>query len=83
MGLPMWFSGKGGLPANAGNGRDPASIPGSGRTPGGVNGNSLQDSCVENPMDRGASGLQHRYVIRKAPQCCTHTHWGAVSLQDL
>ena len=58
MGLPMWFSGKGGLPANAGNGRDPASIPGSGRTPGGVNGNSLQDSCVENPMDRGASGLQ-------------------------
>ena len=29
-------------------------IPLSGRAPGGGNGNSLQYSCVENPMDRGA-----------------------------
>ena len=29
-------------------------IPGSGRSPGLGNGNSLQDSCLENPMDRGA-----------------------------
>ena len=29
-------------------------IPGSGRSPGGGHGNPLQDSCLENPMDRGA-----------------------------
>ena len=29
-------------------------IPGSGRTPGGGNGNPLQDSCWDNPMDREA-----------------------------
>ena len=28
--------------------------PGSGRPPGGGNGNPLQYSCPENPMDRGA-----------------------------
>ena len=36
------------LPANAG------SIPGSGRSPGEENGNSLDYSCLENPMDKGA-----------------------------
>ena len=36
-------------PANAG---DPGSIPGSGRYPGEGNGNPLQYSCLENPMDR-------------------------------
>ena len=39
------------LPANAG---DTGSIPGSGRSPGGGNGNLLQQSCLGNPMDRGA-----------------------------
>ena len=39
------------LPANAG---DAGSIPGSGRSPGGGNGNPLQYSCLENSMDRGA-----------------------------
>ena len=29
-------------------------IPGSGRSPGGGNGNPLQYSCLGNPMDRGA-----------------------------
>ena len=38
-------------PANAG---DAGSIPGSGRSPGGGNGNPLQYSCLENSMDRGA-----------------------------
>ena len=40
------------LPANAGDIRDMGSIPGSGRSPGGGNGNPLQYSCLENPMDR-------------------------------
>jgi len=42
------------LPANAGDIRDTGSIPGSGRSPGGGNGNLLQCSCLENSMDRGA-----------------------------
>ena len=41
-------------PANAGDIRDVGSIPGSGRSPGGGPGNSLQYSGLENPMDRGA-----------------------------
>ena len=32
---------------------DVGSIPGSGRSPGGGNGNPLQYSCLENPMDGG------------------------------
>ena len=41
------------MPANEGNTRDSASIPGLGRSPGGGKGNPLQDSCLENPTDRG------------------------------
>ena len=42
------------LPGNAGDIRDTGSIPGSGRSPGGKRGKTLQYSCLENPMDRGA-----------------------------
>ena len=42
------------LPASAGDARDVGSVPGLGRTPGGGNGNLLQYSCLEKPMDRGA-----------------------------
>ena len=42
------------LPANAGDIRDMSLIPGSGRSPGRGNGNPLQYSCLENPMDWGA-----------------------------
>ena len=47
------------LPVNAGvtgYPRDMGSIPGSGSSPGGRNGNgnTLQQSCLENPMDGGA-----------------------------
>ena len=38
-------------PTNAG---DTGSTPGSGRSPGGANGNPLQYSCLGNPMGRGA-----------------------------
>jgi len=38
-------------PASAG---DRGSIPGPGRSPGGENGNPLQHSCLENPMDKEA-----------------------------
>ena len=40
--------------ANAGDTRDVGSVPGSGRSPGEGEGNPLQYSCLENPMDRGA-----------------------------
>ena len=41
-------------PANAGDIRDSGLIPGSGRSPGGGNGNPHQYSCLENLMDREA-----------------------------
>ena len=40
-------------PASAGDPGDVGSIPGSGRSPGGGNGNPLQYSCWENFKDRG------------------------------
>ena len=43
------------LPASA---RDASLIPGSGRSPGEGNGSLLQYSCLENPMEREAWGLQ-------------------------
>ena len=49
-GLPWWLSSK----ESACSAGDLGSMPGSGRSPGGGNGNPLQYSCVENPMDRGA-----------------------------
>ena len=52
-GLPRWLSGKESA-ANARDTGDVGLIPGSGRSPGGGNGNPLQYSCLENPMDRGA-----------------------------
>ena len=49
-GLPRWLSGR--EPARQVG--DVGSIPGSGRSPGGGNGDPLQDSCLGNPRDRGA-----------------------------
>ena len=40
------------LPANAGDIRDPDTIPGSGRSPGGGHGNPLKYSCLENPHEQ-------------------------------
>ena len=40
-------------PANVGDVTDSGSIPGSGRSLGRRNGNPLQYSCLENPMDKG------------------------------
>ena len=42
------------LPANARDAGDKGLISGSGRAPGGGNGNPRQYSCLENPMDREA-----------------------------
>ena len=50
MGFPYSSVGK----ESACNAGDLGSIPGLGRSPGEGNGNPLQYSCLENPMDRGA-----------------------------
>ena len=42
------------LPASSGDTRDSGSVPGLGGPPGGEHGNTLQYSCLENLMDRGA-----------------------------
>ena len=43
---------------------DLGSTPGLGRSPGEGNGNPLQDSCLENPMDRGAWWATSHVVVR-------------------
>ena len=48
------FPGGSEVKASACNAGDLGSIPGSGRSPGEGNGNPLQYSCLENPMNKGA-----------------------------
>ena len=60
------------LPTSAGDSVDRGLIPGLGRSPAEGNGNPLQDSCLENPMDRGPSWLQG--VTKSWPQVSIHTH---------
>ena len=52
--LTRGFPGGSEVKASAYNVGDLGSIPGSGRSPGEGNGNPLQYSCLENPMDREA-----------------------------
>ena len=50
-------------PADAGDAGDTGSVPGSGRSPGEGNGNPIQYSCLENPMDGGAwSAVDYRLM---------------------
>ena len=65
------------LLANAGDLRDVGSILGLGRSPGGGQGNPLQYSCLEKPMDRGSWGpIIHRVAKSrtrlKQLSMCTH-----------
>ena len=63
-------------PANAGDTGDLGSLPGPGRSPGGGNGNPLQYSCLENPVDRGAwqatvhgvTRVEHDLVTQPPPK---------------
>ena len=50
----LGFPGGSEVKASASDAGDPGLIPGLGRSPGEGNGNPLQHSCLENPMDRGA-----------------------------
>ena len=61
VGVPRSSVGK----ESACNAGDLGSISGLGRSPGEGNGNSLQHSCLENSMDRGAYGLQSVHEVAK------------------
>jgi len=65
--LPGGISGK----ESACQARDTSSIPGSGRPPGERNGNPLQYSCLENPMDRGA----WRATVHRVAKSQTRLKW--------
>ena len=85
IGLPSWFSGK----ESVCNAEDLGSISGLERPPRGGNGNLLQYSCLENPMDRGAWRAivhevaesdttevteQMRYRLEQGGFCSSKTH---------
>ena len=59
-------------PANAGDIGDVGLIPESGRSPEGENGNPLHDSCLENPMDRGAWQTTVHRVEKNQELLSTH-----------
>ena len=53
-------------PVYAGDVRDKGSVPESRRSPGEGHGNSLQYSCLENSMDKGAwRAIGHRFTKRQ------------------
>ena len=52
---------------------DLGSIPGSGRSPGEGNGNPLQYSCLENPMDRGAWWATVHRIAKRQTRLCDFT----------
>ena len=71
MGFPTGLVVKN-LLASAGDTGDSGSIPGSGRSPRGGNGNPLQYSCLENPMDREAWRATVRGVAKSQTQLSRH-----------
>ena len=60
----MGFPGGSGDKESDCNAGDLGLIPGSGRFPGEGNGNPLQYSCLQNPMDRGAQWATVRVVTK-------------------
>ena len=74
-GVLRWLSNKEST-CNAG---DPSLIPGSGRSSGEGNGNPLQYSCLENPMDRGAWWATVHRVEKSWTRLSTHIVWSSTS----
>ena len=59
---------------SVGDAGDSGSIPRSRRSPGGGNGNPLQYSCLNNPMDRGAWQATVNGATESDTTEHTHTH---------
>ena len=75
FGFPYRLSGK--EPACNAEDTDMASIPESRRSAGGGHGNPLQNSCLENPMDRGAwraKSVRSQSQILLRGLACTHLY---------
>ena len=64
------------LPANAENAGDATLIHGSGRSPGEVNVNPFQYSCLEKPMGRGAWWATGYRVIKSQTRLSSQAHTG-------
>ena len=62
------------LPVSAGDASDMSSVSVSGRCPGEGNGNLLQCSCLENPMDRGAWRATVHRVTKSQTRLSAHAH---------
>ena len=78
VGLLRWLSSEEST-CNAGETRDAGSVPGSGRSSGGGNGNPLQYSCLATPRDRGAwqatvHGVTKSWTRLSDTHTHTHTH---------
>ena len=63
----MGFPGGSEVKASAWNAGDPSLIPGSGKYPGEGNGNPLQYSCLENPMEEEGNGNPLQYSCLENP----------------
>ena len=70
------------LPTDAGDIGDAGSVPGSGRSPRGGNGNPLQYSCLGNLMDRGAWRGVTKSQTRPSTHTHTHTHTQELGILD-
>ena len=77
--IPVWgikiphATGGSEVKASACNVGDLGSVPGLGRSPGEGNGNPLQYSCLENPMDRGAWQAPVHRVAKSQTQLSNFT----------
>ena len=72
--LNLGFPGGSASKESACNAGDPSLIPGSGRSPEGRNGNPLQYSCLENPMDRGVWWATVHGIAKSWTQLSEHGH---------
>ena len=81
--LPRGHSGKEPT-CHAGDTGDVGTIPGLGRSPGGGHGSPLQDSCLGNPMDRGAwqAAVHGATKSRTRPSTHVDTQWTLVYSQN-
>ena len=71
----MMCSGGSEVKASASDAGDPGSIPGLGRSPGEGNGNPLQYSCLENPMDGEAYSPRGCKELDTTERLHLHSAW--------